>query len=124
MRLLLDTHAFLWVVAAPDRLSPEAHGAVSDPDNDVLLSVVSPWEIAIKRARGRLRFGSVTEELLEDHAIRLHGIDLRHTRELGRLPDHHQDPFDRMLVAQARMDDLTLVTRDASITGYEVATLW
>lgn len=124
MRLLLDTHAFLWAVASPDRLSPAAASALRDPSNDVLLSVVSPWEITIKRARGRLRFGSVTDQLLDDHAIRLHGIDLRHTQELAQLPTHHQDPFDRMLVAQARVDDLTLVTRDTALSHYDVTMLW
>lgn len=124
MRLLLDTHALIWAAADPDRLSGRAAEAIADPGNDVHVSAVSAWEVAIKRARGRLRFPDVDTGLLR--TLRFAGlpIALEHAVEVGRLPVHHRDPFDRMLVAQARTDDLTLVTRDRLLEPYDVALWW
>lgn len=124
MRLLLDTHALLWAVADPERLPSAVVDQVVDPRNDVLVSVVSAWEVAIKRAKGLLDFGDVTRALLEAHRFRLLGLDLRHTVAVASLPPHHGDPFDRMLVAQARVDDLAVVTRDAAFDAYGVDTVW
>ncbi len=124
MRLLLDTHALIWTAADPTRLSERAVAAITDPGNDVYVSAVSGWEVAIKRARGRLRFPDVDRDLLRTLRLAELPITLRHAVEAGHLPAHHRDPFDRMLVAQARVDDLMLVTRDRLLEPYDVALWW
>lgn len=124
MRLLLDTHALIWATRDPERLTDRAAAAIRDPGNDVRVSAVSGWEIAIKRARGRLRFPDLDQAMLASRRFTELPVTLRHTTEVGSLPDHHRDPFDRMLVAQARADGLTIVSRDAALTAYEVPILW
>lgn len=124
MRLLLDTHALIWAAADRDRLSERAADAIADPDNDVYVSAVSGWEVAIKRARGRLRFPDVDRGLLRALRFAELPIGLGHAVEVGLLPVHHRDPFDRMLVAQARVDDLTLVSSDRLLAPYDVALWW
>ena len=121
MRLLLDTHVFIWATAAPGRLPAPVHVALTTPDNTILVSAATIWEIAIKRALGRLEFP--LEELA---AIMTRAgfdplpIEFGHARAAGALPRHHTDPFDRMLVAQARAEGLTLVSDDAAIAAYDV----
>ena len=124
MRLLLDTHALIWAARDADRLSDRAADAIRDPANDVHVSAVSGWEIAIKRARGRLRFPDVDRAMLAALRLTELPVTLRHAAEVGRLPDHHRDPFDRMLVAQARADDLTIVSQDSALSAYGVAVIW
>lgn len=124
MRLLLDTHVLIWAVAEPDRLPPPVRDAVADPGNDALVSTVSAWEITIKLALQRLEFQLVDDAMLDRFRMRHHPVGLRHTAALSTLPDHHRDPFDRMLVAQAVVDDLTLVTRDAAFADYDVQRFW
>ena len=128
MRLLLDTCTFLWLVTDDPRLSPEARGLVVDADNDVLLSAVSTWEIAVKHSQGRLPLPDGPEryvpKLRRDHAIEALGLDEESTLYLRRLPDLHRDPFDRMLVCQAIVQGLVLLTPDRDITQYPVRTLW
>jgi PIN domain nuclease of toxin-antitoxin system len=127
MKLLLDTHAFLYAIADPERLSPAARKAVADPGLPRWVSAVSLWEIAIKVQLGKLDL-PVTQAFYQEHIRRLRAnvlaVEARHSFELFRLPLHHKDPFDRLLVAQARTDGMTLVTQDASIARYAVATLW
>ena len=124
MRLLLDTHALIWMASDPERLSERASVVITDPDHDVFLSAVTGWEIAIKRARGRLRFPDVDREMVEALRLTELPIALRHAAEAGHLPGHHRDPFDRMLIAQARTDDLTIVSRDQTFSAYDVPVLW
>ena len=124
MRLLLDTHAFIWMATDPDRLSAPAVSAITEPLNDVYVSAVSGWEIAIKRARGRLRFPHVDAELLRVLRLTELPVTLRHAGRVANLPDHHRDPFDRMLIAQALSDDLTIVSRDRVVAAYPVAVHW
>ncbi len=124
MRFLLDTHALIWSATDPDQLSESASAAICDPANDVFVSAVSGWEIAIKRSRGRLRFPGVDRAMLADLRMIELPVTLAHAAEIAVLPDHHRDPFDRMLIAQARIDDLTVVTRDRSFDAYDVATHW
>ena len=128
MRLLLDTHAFLWWCASDSKLSSRAHAAIADADHEVHLSVVSGWEIAIKARLGRLPLPSAPEafvrSMLERHAFTVLPITMRHALADFRLPVHHGDPFDRLLVAQASAENLTLVTNDALVQRYEVPWLW
>jgi PIN domain nuclease of toxin-antitoxin system len=124
VRLLLDTHALIWAAADPDRLPARVGGALTDPGNVVFLSAASVWEIAVKRARGRLRFPTVDDALLDRAGYRDLPIARAHAAAVEDLPDHHADPFDRMLVAQARTDDLVLVTADELVRRYDVRWLW
>ncbi len=125
MRLLLDTHALIWVLAAPDRLPAAARRAVRTADNEVYASVASAWEIAIKVAIGKLGFAAPDlEQALADSGIQPLGISLRHAASVANLPPHHRDPFDRMLVAQALCESMTLVTRDRALSKYGVRLLW
>lgn len=124
MRLLLDTHALIWAASDADRLSDRAAEAIGDPDNDVYVSAVSGWEVAIERARGRLRFPDVDRAMLAELRFTELPVSLVHAAEAGALPAHHRDPFDRMLVAQARADDLAIVSRDTALDLYDVAIHW
>lgn len=123
MRLLLDTHALLWWLTDDETLKLEATNAIKDPGSQVFVSAASVWEIAIKENSGQLR---APEDLLE--ALKAEGfaemmITAVHAYAAGQLPRHHDDPFDRMLVAQARAEGLTIVTRDPRIMLYDVRTL-
>ena len=118
MRLLLDTHMFLWWRADAPELPDGMRAAVIDAANDVYVSGAVGWEITIKRSLGKLDFeGRVADAVLEEGFIPL-PIQLAHTDEVGRLPDIHRDPFDRLLIAQARIESLTLVTADPQIRKY------
>lgn len=116
MQLLLDTHALIWWDGGA-RLSREARTAIADAEQ-VYVSAVSGWEIAIKTALGRLRPLRTVAEAIEESGFEELPIRLRHAVALATLPPHHRDPFDRMLVAQAQVDGLTLVTRDAAFEAY------
>ena len=124
MKVLLDTHALLWWLADDERLSQGARQTILD--SDVVVSVVSLWEIEIKRARRRVE--ADTAEVL-DRVMRVHGfglIDVRpsHILALAELPLLHSDPFDRMLVAQARREGAGLVSRDSSLSSYDIEVYW
>jgi PIN domain nuclease of toxin-antitoxin system len=121
MKLLLDTHLLLWVAGQPDRLSPEARKFIDNPANDLLFSAASLWEVVIKRGLGRDDFkvdvrvlrrglldnGYVELPVVSDHVVAIDG-----------LPPIHKDPFDRVLIAQATVEGITLLTTDASVTRY------
>lgn len=122
-RFLLDTHAALWALAEPEELSQPARIALENAENDVFVSVVSAWEIAIKRALGKLEAPDDLEA-----AIRMQGFEpllmtFHHAAQAGSLPPHHRDPFDRVLIAQAQAEGLILVTRDSNIPLYSVRTM-
>ncbi len=119
MRLLLDTHVVLWWLSGRE-LSTAATTAICDPANDIWVSAASAWEIAIKRAVGKLVFEGSISEALEESGFMALSVTVRHAHTAGALPLHHQDPFDRMLVAQALSEKLTLVTRDPIMASYEV----
>ena len=128
MRLLLDTCTFLWIVGGAPELSSRARELVQDPDNDVYLSVVSAWEIALKHAIGRLPLPDSPERFVPAERRR-HGIDSLDLDEetalhLGRLPPLHRDPFDRMLVCHAIVQGLVILGPDQLITQYPVRTAW
>lgn len=120
MRLLLDTSTLLWWLDGDAKLGPSVRAAIADPDNEVFVSSASAWEISVKRASGKLDAPfDIATALERNHFIEL-PIEVTHAVAAGQLPPHHNDPFDRMLVAQAKRENLTLVTSDAQITNYEV----
>lgn len=122
MNLLLDTHAFLWWVA-DEPLDPAAAAQIADPDSLVAVSAASAWEIAIKRSIDKLRFdGDVSAEIVGNGFEPL-DMTVAHAIRAGALPPHHRDPFDRMLVAQAQAEGLTLVSRDVRLNEYDVEIL-
>ena len=123
MRLLLDANALLWAVEQPERLAPSARAAIADASNSVLVSAASLWELAIKHGLGRLRLPEEFHSRLEERGFDMLSITPEHAWVAGALPLHHGDPFDRMLVAQAQLEGLTIVTRDAKIARYQVAVL-
>lgn len=123
MRLLLDTHALLWWLADDPTLSPRSRQAIADQRNVVLVSAASAWEIAIKRALGRLDAPEDLARALEESGLQPLPITVEHAVAAGTLPAHHADPFDRMLVAQAQLESLVVVTRDERIGLYEVSVL-
>ncbi|MGH8899056.1 MAG: type II toxin-antitoxin system VapC family toxin [Egibacteraceae bacterium] len=122
MRLLLDTHALLWWLADDPALSAQTVEVIA-AEADVYVSAVSVWEIAIKRALGKLDAPEGLAAAVVASGFQQLPIRFRHAEVAGALPRHHNDPFDRMLVAQAQCESLTLVTSDARITSYQVAVL-
>jgi PIN domain nuclease of toxin-antitoxin system len=122
-RLLLDTHAFLWAIAEPSRLSDETRTRIADPDITVAVSAASAWEIAVKVATGKLTLATDVVQEIEGAEFEKLPITIAHGLAAGSLPLLHKDPFDRMLVAQAMTDGWTLVTRDTKLEGYGVAVL-
>ncbi len=123
MRLLLDTHAFLWWQAGGSALASAARQAIEAPDSVVYVSAASAWEMAIKRARGRLESPMDVAEALDASGFRELPISVVHAQSVGDLPPHHADPFDRMLIAQAKLEGLTIVTRDPVFKAYRVPLL-
>jgi PIN domain nuclease of toxin-antitoxin system len=124
VRLLLDTHVLLWWLADDRRLKPSERRAIADRDSLVCVSAVSVWEIAIKRGLGRLDIDiEVLEREMEAGGLIELPIRWRHAKSTASLPYHHDDPFDRLLVAQAQSEGLVLVSYDAAFRAYDVATL-
>lgn len=128
MRLLLDTHTFLWWLAGADALSTAARTAIADERNDIFISAASAWEIATKHRIGKLPGVAAIVTDLEG-AILQQGfiglpINLRHGQVAGALPGLHRDPFDRMLIAQAMVENLVLVSNEQPFDAYGVARLW
>ena len=121
MKLLLDTHVLLWAAGAPTRLSASARRLLNDSDNDLLFSPASLWEIAIKSSLGRADFRAdarLLRRALLDNGYEELPILSAHVVEVGSLPDIHKDPFDRLLVAQATVEGITLLTADATLAEY------
>ena len=128
MRLLLDTHALLWWLAGDTRLSRPAIDAIDAPGSQVLVSAVSVFEIATKHRLGKLPLPPVVAAdiagCLEDHGFDALPLDARVAERAGRLPGPSRDPFDRLLVAQAMLADLVLVSNEAAFDGYGIRRLW
>jgi PIN domain nuclease of toxin-antitoxin system len=124
MKILLDTHAWLWLLAAPERLSAEAQARVLAGTTVLYLSAASSWEIAIKQALGRLDVGGdpehVIPELMQRSDVVALDVTHQHTLRAGALPLHHRDPFDRLLIAQAEIEKLPIMTADPVFAEYEV----
>lgn len=123
MRLLLDTHVMVWALGDPDRLSRKASAAIKAEENEVFVSVVSPWELAVKGPREGLRLPDDLAAKLGRHRFSLLPVRFEHTAPIKSMPYHHRDPFDRMLVAQAVVEGLTIVTADRKLTKYQVSLL-
>ncbi|OGT52721.1 MAG: twitching motility protein PilT [Gammaproteobacteria bacterium RIFCSPHIGHO2_12_FULL_41_15] len=123
MQLLLDTHILLWWLADDPTLSMTLRHAIRDKVNVVFVSAVSVWEIAIKKALGKLVIPDYLFDAIHSSGFEALNITFAHAELAGQLPDYHADPFDRMLIAQARLESLTLVTHDKRIRQYEVETL-
>lgn len=127
-RLLLDTHSFLWFVTADPKLSASAQRAIAIGSNEPLLSVASVWEIAIKVSIGRLPLPeplhTFIPEQLRINRVEVSPIELRHTFEVARLPLHHRDPFARLLIAQAMVESLPIISADAVFDNYPVQRIW
>ncbi|MBV9949062.1 MAG: type II toxin-antitoxin system VapC family toxin [Myxococcales bacterium] len=125
MRLLLDTHALLWALSAPSKLPLRASAALRAPENDVFVSAASVWEIAIKATLGKLSadIDEIVRTSIEVGFEEL-AVTMVHARRVRSLPDRHRDPFDRMLVAQALEEGMTVVTHDAQVIAYGAPSLW
>ena len=127
MKLLLDTHIFLWLNSEPEKIPLAAYDACCNPQNQLYLSHVSPWEIQIKQQLGKLQLRAALPELLETRArengLNILPIELTQIYALGQLPCHHNDPFDRLLIAQARTESMVLVTVDRKISLYDLEIL-
>lgn len=120
MKLLLDTHAFLWWDSRDVHLPSVLRSVIASAQNQVFVSAVSVWEIAIKRTSGKLVFGASAAKAIVDHGFFPLPITAEHAEWAGSLPQLHRDPFDRLLVAQAHLEGLTLVTVDEQILRYHV----
>lgn len=123
MKLLLDTHVLLWWLASPEALAPPALKAISNPTNEVYVSAASLWEMSIKQTLGKLSLPGNPVEVLESMGFTMLDISAEHGWRAGDLPPHHKDPFDRMLVAQADIESMVLVTRDTHIPRYGIPIL-
>jgi PIN domain nuclease of toxin-antitoxin system len=128
VRLLLDTHAFLWFVWDDPQLSATAKSAIEDAANQKLLSIASCWEIAIKAGNGKLSLGAAANAFLPRELARnsfdLLDITLTHATAVETLPQHHKDPFDRLLVVQAQLEGMSLVSVDTAFDAYKIARIW
>jgi PIN domain nuclease of toxin-antitoxin system len=124
VKLLLDSHAFLWWLTEDPQLSAGARQAVADPAATVFVSAATIWELAIKAALGRLDLGGadLAAEIASNDFVEL-PVNARHSLAAAYLPRHHGDPFDRMLIAQAQIEGLTVVSRDAALRAYEIQIL-
>lgn len=125
MRLLLDTHIFIWFVLSPNQLSATALAAIQNPQNRIFLSLVSAWEMSIKSGLGKLNLTQPIEPFVEDQARRnrfeILPITLPHIAAVERLPQHHRDPFDRLLIAQSLTEAMPLISADGAFDPYSVS---
>ncbi len=128
MRLLLDTHAFLWFIGGSPRLSVAARKAIEAPENERFLSAASIFEMAIKVSLGKLTVAQPLDQILareiETGSFSLLPIEVRHVAVLASLPFHHRDPFDRLLAAQAQVDSLVFLSTDEAFDAYGIPRLW
>ena len=128
MNLLLDTHTVLWFGRASPQLSAEALRLIQDPENDLFLSIASPWEVGIKISTGKLVLGESVDAFFDEQirllSLHLLPVSLAHVARISTLPFHHRDPFDRMLVAQSLIENMAIVSADAVLDTYSVIRLW
>ncbi len=120
MIYLLDTHAVLWWFEDPTLLTSQAQSIIEEPDNIILISSVVTWEIVIKKSLGKLQVPDRIFSLIKNGPFSELPVTIKHTEVLGDLPDYHSGPFDRLLIAQARAEDVPLLTRDPMINKYHL----
>ena len=128
MRLLLDTHTLIWLATEPERLPSSVFNFLTEPTNELFLSVASIWEMQIKCQSGKLNFGRPLSQLIGNQLVQ-NGLNVllvepSHIFALQNLPDLHRDPFDRIMIAQAIVEDLSFVSADSVCTQYPVSILW
>lgn len=128
IRALLDTHVFVWFIGGEERLSRAARELLQDRENEILISVASLWEIAIKHSLGKLDLERPFAELipgqLDRQGITILPLELAHLTEVDRLPFHHRDPFDRVIAAQALSERIPVISVDAALDPYGVTRIW
>jgi PIN domain nuclease of toxin-antitoxin system len=128
MKLLLDTNVFIWLNDAPHRLREQVMTVVANPENDLFLSLTSIWEMQIKIQLGKLQLTDALPDILRtqqvENNLQILTINLNHIWSLENLPYHHRDPFDRLLIAQAQTEGMTLVSADGIFELYDVDLLW
>jgi PIN domain nuclease of toxin-antitoxin system len=128
MKLLLDTHTFIWWDSDPRKLSKTALSSCQNPDNTLILSVVSIWEMQIKLQLGKLQLNQPLPEIIDsqrqENNLQFLPVTIDHVLALDSLPFHHKDPFDRLLISQAIVENATLVSVDSRFTNYPVAVIW
>lgn len=124
MKFLLDTHVLLWWLSDNKSLTTKAVTAIRNGENTIFVSAATAWEISIKRVLGKLKAPDGLEETLESNRFHQLPISIRHGLIAGSLPRHHDDPFDRMLIAQAQTEHLTIITHDVRMEPYGVSILW
>ncbi|MEX2493310.1 MAG: type II toxin-antitoxin system VapC family toxin [Nitrospirales bacterium] len=123
MKFLLDTHVLLWWLSDHKSLSSKAAVAIKDGENSIFVSAATAWEISMKQGLGKLKAPANLEEVLTSNSFQPLPISLQHGLVAGALPRHHDDPFDRMLIAQAQIGQLTIITHDIRMEGYGVSIL-
>jgi PIN domain nuclease of toxin-antitoxin system len=123
MKLLLDTHIFLWWTQDDSRLQPRHRNVIGSPQNSVYVSAATAWEIAIKRKIGKLAFTGSVSDAIDKHRFEALSISVQHGESAGALPAIHSDPFDRLLIAQTHLEGMTLITVDDQILRYSVSHL-
>ena len=128
MRFLLDTHSLLWFLAGDPNLTERARRVIENPEYDILASIASLWEVAIKHSLGKLQLAEPFEELFPRHlslnSIVLLTIRQDHVARVSSLPFHHRDPFDRLLVAQALVEEIPILSGDDALDAYGVERIW
>ncbi|MCA6501237.1 MAG: type II toxin-antitoxin system VapC family toxin [Pseudanabaena sp. M135S2SP2A07QC] len=128
MRVLIDTHVFIWWTSDVKKLSSRVHDLLLDPSTEAILSMVSIWEMQIKLSLGKLQFRTALSELVDNeinrNRIELLSLSLSHIYALSNLPHHHRDPFDRILIAQSMDEDLQILSIDEKFDAYGVKHLW
>lgn len=128
MKVLLDTHAFLWWVTDDPQLSARARDAIATPDNTVLFSVISAWEIIIKQGTGKLTLPEPAETYIpsriEANQFSILDVNLTHILQVASLPNLHRDPFDRLLIAQSQTESAPIVSIDQFVKQYPVSRIW
>ncbi|MDP2832536.1 MAG: type II toxin-antitoxin system VapC family toxin [Pseudomonadota bacterium] len=128
MKVLLDTQALLWFLLDDPRLSRKALDCIADPDNDILISPASHWEIAIKISIGKYKltedFEAFFSREIRNNGFLVLPIEIRHTAALSKLPFHHRDPFDRLIIAQSQAEGILLISSDTLFDHYGVRRLW
>ena len=127
MRYILDTHTLIWYFEDNSELSFKAKSIIEDIDNEIFVSMASLWEIGIKVGLGKLIIPFDIDEIMariRKESMNMITIDVNHVKGIQTLPHHHRDPFDRMIIAQAKAENCTVITRDAAFDAYDVPVLW